>query len=231
MLASKQSEGAIRTFARGEPRSTHASSFDELRSGGLDLRIAPVRKAQHEPAAVAPANAEARQRYEALPVESRRQCDIVEASLTEQREVQPVLRGSKPKSKTQRRAKSVDQDRTAAIVHCIHAPDMSRIVTLLDKIRERRLNVNAAAESGDGPRRAKGTNEMRRSYDVSQPHHWRQRLTKASDVNHALVAIEALQRRKRPRQRRELAVVVVLDDVRCRFSAGPLQQGGAPRDR
>jgi len=116
--------------------STHASPFDELRSGCLDLRIAPVRKAQHEPAAVAPANAQARQRYEALPVESRRQFDIVEASLTEQREVQPGLRGSKPKSQTQRRAKSVDQDRTAAIVHCIHAPDMSRIVTLLDKIRE-----------------------------------------------------------------------------------------------
>src|ERR1700686_3011586 len=99
-----RSAAGLRSASGFSSSSKHASPFDELRSGGLDLRIAPVRKAQHEPAAVAPANAQARQRYEALPVESRRQFDIVEASLTKQREVQPGLRGSKPKSQTQRRA-------------------------------------------------------------------------------------------------------------------------------
>jgi len=69
LLASTQKATAPSAGELGGSRSAHASPFDELRGGGLDLRIATVRKAQHEPAAVAPANAQARQHDEALPLE------------------------------------------------------------------------------------------------------------------------------------------------------------------
>lgn len=69
-----------------------------------------------------------------------------------------------------------------------------------------------------------------RCRDIARTQARKQALGKRADVEHALAAVERLQRIERPRGVAELAVVVVLDDDRIAF-ARETQQLGAARSR
>lgn len=70
---------------------------DDLRRSAPDIRVASVGEAQEESPAIAPLNAELRQRDEPLPIAHECEALILQASIPEQRDVKSGLCRSHPK--------------------------------------------------------------------------------------------------------------------------------------
>src|SRR4051794_23648950 len=84
--------------------------------------------------------------------------------------------------------------------------------------------------SGTAPlvRLPERSHQLLRYDEVAKPQARKQNFAEASGVEHAFVAIDALECRQRPAHVAEFAVVIVLDDKGSRL-ARPRQQRKAPR--
>lgn len=77
---------------------------------------------------------------------------------------------------------------------------------------------------------AEGLHQFRGNDEIAEPQTGKQHLAETSGVEHALIAIDALEGRQRAADIAEFAVVIILDDKGA-IGAGPGQQREPPRQR
>lgn len=119
---------------------------------------------------------------------------------------------------------------SAAGVEAAHLLEVAGEVALVDEVGRRRLQQFAAAAEEQRGDLAEALHLTLRHYQVGQAQAGVEHLAEGPGVEHAAVAVEALERGQRPALVAVFAVVVVFDHPALHLPR-PLQQGQAPGQR
>ncbi len=117
----------------------------------------------------------------------------------------------------------VQQRHAPARIEHAHAPQMGGEAALFDESRQHALRETGRMPVGGSLERGEGIHRSRGHYEVAEAETRSQDLAEGSEIEHAMAAIQRVERCQGPAGIAILAVVVVLKDPRIR-AFGPIEQ-------